>query len=249
MKRSSLFNALLASGVISLSVGGMAIAAPCRANPCAPRSSRMNPCAAKNPCAARNPCAAKNPCAASSPDYIKPEIVTRPANYRPYQGKHASLVKYGKKLFSDTSLSTNGLSCNSCHQGYGAFQDTFAKSYPHFVQMTFDRSKVKSVNLDEMVQFCMVAPMASQPLAWNGKKLAALTAYTAEYQKGFKVGQNAGAANPCAAKNPCSAKKMNPCAAKMMNPCAAKNPCGAKMNPCAMKNPCGAKNPCAAKHM
>lgn len=54
----------------------------------------------------------------------------------------------------------------------------------------------------------------------------------------------AAAANPCAAKSPCS-----PCAAKApCNPCAAKAPCNpcAAANPCAAGNPCAAKNPCAA---
>lgn len=51
--------------------------------------------------------------------------------------------------------------------------------------------------------------------------------------------------NPCAMKhsnpcNPCSMKKSaNPCA----NPCSAKNPCSA--NPCSNKNPCAANNPCS----
>ena len=81
--------------------------------------------------------------------------------------------------------------------------------------------------------------------------------------------------NPCAARNPCAAKRgCNPCAAKKgCNPCAAKggcNPCAANpCNPCAggaqalsnqcvvprlvrlaASNPCAAKscNPCAAKN-
>jgi len=152
--------------------------------------------------------------------------VMRPKNYKPYRGNNAELVRYGKKLFSDTRLSSNGMSCQTCHADNGAFQATFAQPYPHYVAMTDDRAGVKAVHLDEMVQFCMVVPMASKTLPWQSKKLAALTAYSASLQKGFKAG------NPCAAANPC----------------AAKNPCGAKMNPCATKNPCGAKNPCAAKH-
>ena len=149
--------------------------------------------------------------------------VMRPANYRPYKGSQKELVAYGKRLFSDTSLSSNGMSCSTCHDNNGAFQATFEKPYPHYVQMTDERAGVRSVHLDEMVQFCMVAPMAAKPLPWNSKKLAALTAYTATLQKGFRTG------NPCVAKNPCAA----------MNPCAAKNPCAAH-------NPCAARNPCAA---
>ena len=52
--------------------------------------------------------------------------------------------------------------------------------------------------------------------------------------------------NPCAARNPCAAKRgCNPCAAKKgCNPCAAKRGC----SPCAAKNPCAANpcNPCGA---
>lgn len=218
MKKSILSHALMSSGALTLSLAGMAVAAPCRANPCAPRSSsaRMNPCAARNPCAAKTPCATANPCAAK---LVKMDVhgVLRPANYRSYKGKQKELAAYGKKLFSDTRLSSNGLSCNSCHQEYGAFQNTFAQPYPHYVQMTDDRAGVKAVHLDEMVQFCMVVPMAAKPFPWNSKKLAALTAYTATLQKGFKIG------NPCAAANPCAAK----------NPCAVKNPCAMKTNPCA----------------
>jgi hypothetical protein len=200
MKYTRLMNTLIASGVLSMSVGSVALAVPCRANPCAPRSSRINPCAAKNPCAASNPCAAA---------MVRMEVrgVMRPVNYRPYKGDQKELAAYGKKLFRDTHLSSNGLSCNTCHQENGAFQNTFAQPYPHYVQMAGERAGVKSVNLDEMVQFCMVVPMAAKPLPWNSKKLAALTAYTASLQKGFMV-----IANPYAAKNPCAAR--NPCAAQ-----------------------------------
>jgi len=191
-----------------------------------------------------NPCAA-NPCAAGMTKMDMTGVM-RPKHYKPYKAKKAALVRYGKKLFSDTRLSTNGMSCQTCHADNASFQSTFAQPYPHYVQMTDDFAGVKSVHLDEMVQFCMVKPMASKPLPWNSKKLAALTAYSASLQKGFKAGNPCAAVNPCAAKNPCGAK-MNPCAAKKMNPCAAKNPCGAKMNPCAAKkmNPCAPKNPCA----
>jgi cytochrome c len=204
MKRTHLMNTLIASGVLSLSVGGTALAAPCRANPCAPRSSRMNPCAAKNPCAAQNPCAAA---------MVKMNIkgVMRPANHRPYKGNSQELISYGKRLFSDPRLSSNGMSCNTCHSDNGAFQASFAQPYPHHVQMTDERAGVKAVHLDEMVQFCMVVPMAAKPLPWNSKRLAALTAYTGSLQNGFRAGNPCAAMNPCAAANPCTAR--TPCAA------------------------------------
>ena len=97
---------------------GLSMAPARAANPC-------NPCAAKakNPCAAKakNPCAAKakNPCAAGAA--IDPKTITRPAGYKPHKGDAAALLKEGEKLWNDPKLSTNGMSCNTCHQGHASF--------------------------------------------------------------------------------------------------------------------------------
>jgi cytochrome c len=187
-----------------------------------------------------------NPCAAAKPE-IDAKSITRPQGYKPHAGDHKELARAGKKLWNDTKLSTNGFSCNTCHQDHGAFQKSFAQPYPHQVAMVRDKAGVKTVHLDEMIQACMVMPMAAKPLPWNSRELAALTAYTQDVQKTFKPGAKAPA-------NPCSAKPANPCAAKPANPCASKaNPCSMKKdmkaNPCAPANPCAAKpaNPCAKK--
>jgi cytochrome c len=105
----------------------------------------------------------------------------------------------GKDLWSDTDLSTNGLSCQTCHQGNQNFGATFAEPYPHEVAMATDRAGLGEITAEEMVQLCMVVPMQAEPLPWDSRELAALAAYTTEVQKSF---------NPCAAGNPC-----NPCAA------------------------------------
>jgi cytochrome c len=162
---------------------------------------------AANPC---NPCAAKNPCAANS--QIDRKLVTRPAGTRLAGGRHDTLVKQGKQLWSDKALSGNGLSCETCHQGNASFSASFAQPYPHRVAMAQEKAGMKQIRLDEMVQACMVMPMAAKPLPWNSRELAALTAYAAEVQKTFKPVASS-AANPCAA-NPCAAKPANPCAAR-----------------------------------
>ncbi|RUP25708.1 MAG: hypothetical protein EKK45_18395 [Curvibacter sp.] len=108
--------------------------------------------------------------------------ITRPVGYKPLVGDAA----LGEKLFNDPKLSTNGMSCASCHANHGAFQASFAKPYPHTVAMAKDQLGRKTVYLDEMVQGCMVMPMAAKPLPWDSKELAALTAYTASLQKTFK---------------------------------------------------------------
>ena len=189
-------------------------------NPCATAANPRNPCAAKNPCAATaanpcNPCAAKNPCATAAP--IDPALITRPADTKNFTGSPDQLVKEGERLWHDQSLGTSGLACQTCHRNHANFNPSFAKPYPHTVAMPKQRAGVEQIHLDEMVQFCMVVPMASQPLRWDSQQLAALTAYTAHIQKGFI---QASATNPC---NPCASK--NPCTMKTVNPCAAQNPC------------------------
>lgn len=55
-----------------------------------------------------------------------------------------------------------------------------------------------------------------------------------------------GAANPCAAQNPCAPKKAeNPCAPKAKtkaNKASESKTGGAVTNPCAAQNPCAAKS-------
>ena len=214
--------------VIAMRASGAAN--PCAAeNPCNP----CNPCAAANPCNPCNPCAAANPCNPCNPcgggGKVDPKAILRPAGTGLHAGlSHEDLLKMGGALWNDRGLSTNGLACGVCHQNNGNFNDTFAAPYPHRVAMPHRLSGVDKVALDEMIQFCMLQPMAAEALPWESPELAALTAYGVELQRAFAqmtMTNPCNPCNPCAAANPC-----NPC-----NPCAAANAC----------NPCAA-NPCAA---
>ncbi|MBI4984494.1 MAG: hypothetical protein HZC24_03895 [Rhodocyclales bacterium] len=142
---------------------------------------------------------AGNPAFAAGKPEIDPAAITRPPGYRPYAGDARELAVLGDKLWNDTRLSTNGMSCNTCHANHGAFQASFAKPYPHRVAMARDKAGVKRVHLDEMIQACMLMPMAAQPLPWASKELAALTAHTRALQKSFRPAASAPA-NPCAGK-------------------------------------------------
>ncbi|EON92174.1 hypothetical protein MARLIPOL_11146 [Marinobacter lipolyticus SM19] len=116
----------------------------------------------------------------------KKEAVRRPEGYTPYQGDAGSLAEKGKVLFNDTSLSSNGLACATCHTNGAGYADTFSNDYPHFVAMGKSDFGMDMVHLDEMVQICMVAPMASQPLDWASDQLAALTEYMRIEQEKFR---------------------------------------------------------------
>ncbi|WP_372958786.1 cytochrome c peroxidase, partial [Marinobacter sp.] len=98
----------------------------------------------------------------------------------------AELAGKGKTLFNDTSLSSNGLSCATCHTDGAGYNDTFENEYPHYVAMGQNDFGMEEVHLDEMVQICMVAPMAAEPLAWDSDELAALTEYMRGEQEKFR---------------------------------------------------------------
>jgi cytochrome c peroxidase len=108
---------------------------------------------------------------------------TRPSGYKPIAGD----AKLGAQLWQDTKLSSNGMACASCHANHGAFQPSFVQAYPHTVQMAKDQLGRTVVHLDEMVQACMVMPMAAKPLPWDSRELAALVAYVRLEQKSFQA--------------------------------------------------------------
>lgn len=140
----------------------------------------------------------------------------------------SDMLKYGEKLWSDTSLSTVGASCATCHpDGSGLYSEP----YPKYIDMA-----KKELTLEGMINFCMETPMKSKALASDSQKMQGLKAYVLANSKAAKTSAQPCGINPCSMKNPCTA---NPCA---MNPCTIKNPCSKNpcgINPCAMKNPCG----------
>lgn len=109
-------------------------------------------------------------------------LTVRPAGYKPREGD----AKLGERLFHDPKLSTNGMSCATCHANHASYSDSFAKPYPHTVVMARDQLGRKQVYLDEMIQACMVMPMAAKPLPWDSKELAALVAFVEQEQRTFK---------------------------------------------------------------
>lgn len=149
---------------------------------------------------------------------------TRPDGYEPQDpARTPALVKRGKELWNDTSLSSNGMSCNSCHQGSASLNDSFAQPYPHEVGMPKQMAGVERVHADEMVQFCMVSPMQAEPLEWGSERLDALTAYTHELQQAFSGCGPSGDGNKCG-PGACGPAQCGPagCRPSGCNPCSAR---------------------------
>lgn len=171
---------------------------------------------------AANPCAPKAGAASSTEPEMDRNLILRPKGTKLFHGDAAQLVKQGEALFKSTKLSTNGLSCQSCHSDNQNFSASFSKAYPHKVAMVEEKAGLAQVDLDETIQFCMVNPMQAKPLRWDSRELAALTAYNAALQKVYRAEftkSDAKGDDPRALKaaNPCA-----PAAKKAANPCAPK---------------------------
>jgi cytochrome c peroxidase len=114
--------------------------------------------------------------------------ISRPAGTKPYEGNKNELLAYGAKLWVDTSLSSSGaLSCSTCHNGYATLQKSFAKPYPHQISMVKQAiGEDIAVDVEGIIQFCLMSPMQAKALPWDSKELAALSVFVTEFQKGYK---------------------------------------------------------------
>lgn len=101
----------------------------------------------------------------------------------------AKSVERGKALFSDKSVGTNGMTCNTCHPEGGtkdagnvkAF-DNLACKYPAY----WEGMSNTVMTLTQVVQWCIVNPLKGKPLAWDDPKLTDLTAYCASIKSAKK---------------------------------------------------------------
>ncbi len=173
MKNLTRLSAMAITSALALtSVWAGGCSAKCRSR-CGPAAAR---CSAKSDAKCGAKCGAK----------ADPKLVKRPAGFRPNYPTSAEAVKAGSKLFRDTSLSTNGMSCASCHEGGKSYQPSFAQPFPHKMAMAADTYGIKQLHLDEAIQVCMVGPMAAKPLDWKSVELANLVAFMSEEHKKFR---------------------------------------------------------------
>jgi hypothetical protein len=141
-----------------------------------------------NPCGA-NPCGA-NPCGGDA--MLDPAEIQQPADWTPNRGgmDEAALLAKAEELWNDPKLGTTNSSCNTCHMTTALYKPSFAKPYPHKVEMAHQRAGLDQVTAAEMVQLCMKIPMGAEPLAWDSVELAALAALVDEKQKEFAASAN-----------------------------------------------------------
>jgi len=111
---------------------------------------------------------------------ISPMQVVRPAGSKAFTGDAAALLARGTERHGDTSLSTNGRSCNTCHADEFSYNETFDKPYLHYVRSVKLKTGLDTVTAEGMVQFCLISQLKTSPLAWDSETLAALTTFVLE---------------------------------------------------------------------
>lgn len=128
-------------------------------------------------------CAPK--CGAKCGAKADPRLIQRPTGYKPNYPLTAQAIKAGEAVFQNSKLSSNGLACASCHTNGQSYQSSFSKPFPHRVAMASEAYGLKSVELDEAIQMCMVGPMAAKPFDWKSTDLANLYAFISSEQQKF----------------------------------------------------------------
>ncbi len=176
MKNLSLLSAMAVTSALA--------ATPAWAGGCAPRCRPK--CSAAAKCGAKCGTKCGTKCGARCGAKADPKLVKRPAGFRPNYPSGPEAVAAGGKLFRDASLSTNGMSCASCHEGGKSFPPSFAQPFPHKMGMAASTYGIRQLHLDEAIQVCMVGPMAAKPLDWKSPELGNLVAFMTEEQKKFK---------------------------------------------------------------
>ena len=158
-------------------------------NPCNPdamtqQGNACNPDAMKKP----NPC---NPDAMTHSNPCNPDAMKKPNACKPRTsakgGKgfksFSAAVDRGEKLWNDTKLGTNGLSCLSggCHAKFENMHFNKNQTFPHLVSMAG-----KVVTVTQMINYCLVNPMAGSALEADSDDMTAMSAFLRAYRMRYR---------------------------------------------------------------
>jgi hypothetical protein len=104
----------------------------------------------------------------------------------PAQGKKSSgfstfnaASAKGKRLWNDSTLGTTGFTCLSggCHSDFSNLGFDNNQLYPHYVEMA-----EKVVTLTQMINYCLINPMAGKALEADSDKMTAMASFYRSYR-------------------------------------------------------------------
>lgn len=96
-----------------------------------------------------------------------------------WQSEYQTVVKEGRKAFTDGSLGSNGVACAQCHPN-GA--NTHPETYPKF-----QKQMGRVTNLWEMINWCIRNPLEGNELAADDPRMTAMQAYITWERRGVKL--------------------------------------------------------------
>ena len=96
-----------------------------------------------------------------------------------WEGEFNSVVVNGEKLFHGGLKSKNTVSCDQCHPNAS---NTHPETYPKF-----QKQLGRVGELWEMVNWCIMNPLESDPLAANDPQMTALLAYIKHERRGVPM--------------------------------------------------------------
>jgi len=96
-----------------------------------------------------------------------------------WESEYMTVVKQGRKVFTDGKLGTNGVACAQCHPNAA---NTHPETYPKF-----QKQLGKVVPIWEMINWCIRNPLEGKDLAADDPRMVALQAYILHERRGVKL--------------------------------------------------------------
>ena len=96
-----------------------------------------------------------------------------------WKAAYLSVVKEGRKVFTDPKLGTNTLACNECHP---SATNTHPETYPKF-----QKQLGKVATIGEMINWCIANPLEGTKMSLDDAKMTALIAYITEERRNVKL--------------------------------------------------------------
>ncbi len=96
-----------------------------------------------------------------------------------WESEYMSVVKQGRKVFTDGKLGTNGVACAQCHPNAS---NTHPETYPKF-----QKQLGKVVAIWEMINWCIRNPLEGKNLAADDPRMVAMQAYILHERRGVKL--------------------------------------------------------------
>lgn len=96
-----------------------------------------------------------------------------------WKSEYLSVVKEGRKVFTDPKLGTNTITCNECHP---SATNTHPETYPKF-----QKQLGKVATIGEMINWCIANALKGTKLSLDDPKMTALIAYITEERRNVRL--------------------------------------------------------------